>query len=571
LPYQPDPAEPSRATTAPVPVHIQNLDNFCQPKIKNFHRVDTAAMKYAANNRRASQSASNKQVAGLLTIEGLSRKHDWCSPNQTAIIAFLLYLVIGISYYTVDQGVFTPLESLYFSITTLMTIGYGDVHPGYKNLEFSIVYILLGVGVVGAFVGALIVSIMDEQEQSMAHQMVSIRRKIDKISNNSNNSDNMNDGSSRDESIKNDIDELAHIDNQMYANELQEIRIKTAYNIGMLLIVIFVGAAIMGRLEGWNYKASVYWSVVTCLTIGFGDYYPQSKPGKIFMIFFALIGCSLTAKAFAELVRAPFTLRMKKYEVQVSRQFSECLNPAVFKAILKNDFFDRIPNLRKDSGNVQKCEFVIMLLQMMGKLQDKDVLFAAKVFDRLDVHSVGYLNEDEVNKQIAEAQERQKIELEKQRQAELENSDPSKMFTNAMLGAGSSVFALGTDMVSLTGAIGGSVFDFGMNLGGSVLKVVSNNSNNSPDSNNKFDDNAVVNPMQQSEKKSSSRKSSVLVPTSEVDDDIEDGDSSMRTPYNPVQTNVYSSAKRSIISDLHADEYGSDVESEQITPKPIKK
>jgi hypothetical protein len=77
--------------------------------------------------------------------------------------------------------------------------------------------------------------------------------------------------------------------------------------------------------------------------------------------------------------------------------------------------------------------------------------------------------------------------------------------------------------------------------------------------------------MQQSEKKSSSRKSSVLVPTSEVDDDIEDGDSSMRTPYNPVQTNVYSSAKRSIISDLHADEYGSDVESEQITPKPIKK
>jgi len=529
-------------------------------------------MKYAANNRRSSQSAANKQVAGLLTIDGLARKHDWCSPNQTAVIAFLLYLVIGISYYTVNQGVFTPLESIYFSVTTLMTIGYGDVHPGYNNLEFSIVYILLGVGVVGAFVGALIVSIMDEQEQSMAHQIVAVRSKIDKISN-SNNKDNPS--GTRDESIKSDIDELTHIDNQMYANELQEIRIKTVYNIGMLLIVIFVGAAIMGRIEGWNYKASVYWSVVTCLTIGFGDYYPQTQAGKIFMIFFALIGCSLTAKAFAELVRAPFTLRMKKYEVQVSRQFSECLNPAVFKAILKNDFFDRIPNLRKDAGNVQKCEFVIMLLQMMGKVQDKDVLFAAKVFDRLDVHAVGYLNEDEVNKQIGEAKERQKVELEKLRQAELENSDPSKMLTNAMLGAGSSVFALGTDMVSLTGAIGGSVLDFGMNFGGNVLKVVTNNNaSNSPDNNNKFDDAAVVNPMQKrSEKVKSSSKSPILVPTNDLDDDIEDAGNRLRTPHTTAssQTSIYSSAKRSIMSDLRGDDYGSDVESEQITPKIIKK
>ena len=527
-------------------------------------------MKYAANSQRTSRSAANTRVAGLLTIEGLGRKHDWFSPNQTAIIAFLVYLIIGISYYTVNQGVFTPLESIYFSVTTLMTIGYGDVHPGYKNLEFSTAYLLLGVGVVGAFVGALIVSAMDEQEQAMAHRIVAIRKKIDKVANNDYR-DNPN--VTRDQGIKNDIDELADIDSQMYADELKEIRIKTVYNLVMLFIVIFIGAAIMGRLEGWRFKESVYWSVVTCLTIGFGDYFPRNNSGKVFMIFFALIGCSLTAKAFAELVRAPFILRMKKYEVQVSRQFSEYLNPAVFKAILKNDFFDRVPNLRKDSGSVQKCEFVVMLLQMMGKIQDKDILYAAKAFDRLDVHSVGYLNEDEVNKQIAEAKERQKIELEKQRQAELENSDPSKIFANAMLGAGSSVLTLGTDMVSLTGAIGGSVLDFGMNFGGSVLKVVTNNSSSPDTNNNKFDDSAAFNPMQQhSEKTNSSRKNPILVPSIELDDDVEDGDSKLRTPNNIPSsfTNIYSSAKRSIMSDLHADEYGSDVESEQITPKIIK-
>ena len=40
----------------------------------------------------------------------------------------------------------------------------------------------------------------------------------------------------------------------------------------------------------------------------------------------------------------------------------------MLRGILKNDFFDRIPNLRRDFANIQKCEFILMMMQMMGKV-----------------------------------------------------------------------------------------------------------------------------------------------------------------------------------------------------------
>ena len=54
------------------------------------------------------------------------------------------------------------------------------------------------------------------------------------------------------------------------------------------------------------------------------------------------------------------------------------------RGILQSDFFNRIPNLRRDSKEIIKSEFVILLLNLMGKVDDKDILMASKIFDKLD-------------------------------------------------------------------------------------------------------------------------------------------------------------------------------------------
>jgi hypothetical protein len=47
----------------------------------------------------------------------------------------------------------------------------------------------------------------------------------------------------------------------------------------MSAVVVFGGAGGMRVLEGWSYLTALYFSVVTFLTIGFGDVVPTTKEG----------------------------------------------------------------------------------------------------------------------------------------------------------------------------------------------------------------------------------------------------------------------------------------------------
>jgi hypothetical protein len=92
---------------------------------------------------------NNKNDSGLLTLEEINSKGH-ISSNGVAVLLFSSYVILGGCYYTlVEEN--SPLESVYFSITTLMTIGYGDIKV--KNRSFAIFFVLLGAGVVGTILG----------------------------------------------------------------------------------------------------------------------------------------------------------------------------------------------------------------------------------------------------------------------------------------------------------------------------------------------------------------------------------------------------------------------------------
>jgi len=61
-------------------------------------------------------------------------------------------------------------------------------------------------------------------------------------------------------------------------------------SILIFLLVIFAGSYTYHKLEGWSEIDSVYFTVVTATTIGYGDLHPQTDAGKIFTIFFSLFG-----------------------------------------------------------------------------------------------------------------------------------------------------------------------------------------------------------------------------------------------------------------------------------------
>ncbi|WP_235824154.1 potassium channel family protein [Falsiruegeria mediterranea] len=68
-----------------------------------------------------------------------------------------------------------------------------------------------------------------------------------------------------------------------------------------ILVVTFgmiLWASVFYRLvEGWSWLDSIYFSVVTISTVGFGDFSPETAAGKIFTMFYILIGLGIFVAA----------------------------------------------------------------------------------------------------------------------------------------------------------------------------------------------------------------------------------------------------------------------------------
>ena len=58
----------------------------------------------------------------------------------------------------------------------------------------------------------------------------------------------------------------------------------------MLLVLLISGMVFYHEVEGWRYLDSLYFSVTTLTTVGFGDFAPHTDAGKIFTMFYIFLG-----------------------------------------------------------------------------------------------------------------------------------------------------------------------------------------------------------------------------------------------------------------------------------------
>jgi len=68
-------------------------------------------------------------------------------PGFIATMATLcILLILGTVFYSFQEG-WSYTDSLYFSVVTLTTVGYGDLHPTTTASKmFTVLYIFIGVG-----------------------------------------------------------------------------------------------------------------------------------------------------------------------------------------------------------------------------------------------------------------------------------------------------------------------------------------------------------------------------------------------------------------------------------------
>ena len=94
----------------------------------------------------------------LLALRGLRLAvvAVWRDPETKALPLIVgILLLTGTIFYWLAED-WTLIQSLYFSVVTLTTVGYGDFTPtsDYSRI-FTIIYIFIGLGVFVAFVSSI--------------------------------------------------------------------------------------------------------------------------------------------------------------------------------------------------------------------------------------------------------------------------------------------------------------------------------------------------------------------------------------------------------------------------------
>jgi len=63
--------------------------------------------------------------------------------------------------------------------------------------------------------------------------------------------------------------------------------------ISTVIVTLLIGTLFYNYVEGWNVLDSMYFSVITLTTVGYGDLVPITDAGKIFTMFYVLIGIGI--------------------------------------------------------------------------------------------------------------------------------------------------------------------------------------------------------------------------------------------------------------------------------------
>jgi len=123
-----------------------------------------------------------------------------------------------------------------------------------------------------------------------------------------------------------------------------------------------------GYIKTW--VGAFYMSVITLTTVGFGDYSPRSRLGRVVGIVWMLIGVGFVAHWFSVLTKT-FLEHEKKRAIKVQHHLSK-------------DLFDKIDN--DGSGELSREEFLVYFLMKNGLVSEDDVDLINGHFARLDVN-----------------------------------------------------------------------------------------------------------------------------------------------------------------------------------------
>jgi hypothetical protein len=116
----------------------------------------------------------------------------------------------------------------------------------------------------------------------------------------------------------------------------------------VVILYIIIGGLIYSKLEGWTFNDAVYFSIITLMTCGTGDYSPNSFAGRLILIIYAIPGILLTAYTVYSIYSVISEIIYAKVYKDFTR-FINVSNDIFFQNLLKHDKTNANSNENKNN------------------------------------------------------------------------------------------------------------------------------------------------------------------------------------------------------------------------------
>lgn len=278
----------------------------------------------------------DQEYERALVLREIGWNARYLSVRQNASLSTYLmisFLIVGLIFFQMNTN-WSLSESLLFSVYTITTVGvsasylviccycefyitiltrclqiskqYGQHEvPQVPHVQLFIsIYILVGIAMLTILAAQLyqwvVLEITWIQYERDSERLIKQKKQSIKIQHdlelamNISEHDQLSQASSQ-ETLEKYIEhntKLSHRCFDLFVKLLNMVQNYTKDNpAGQLLVVmvafsfvILLGAITVGSIEGWNLMESIYFSVVSMTTVGFGDYYPEKLASTWFCI-----------------------------------------------------------------------------------------------------------------------------------------------------------------------------------------------------------------------------------------------------------------------------------------------
>lgn len=171
--------------------------------------------------------------------------------SRSGGVNLAIYFALGTAVYKNVEG-WEALDACYFMVVTATTVGYGDISPQTpEGRAFTAVYALIGIATI-------------IQEFSPFVDMV-----------------------------------LGMLDRLVVACVAAESDVARCFRAASVPSLLFAVGAVSGWLQGETWEDSLYYSMISMTTVGYGDFTPKGALQKCFAIIFLPLSTTALAKGIS--------------------------------------------------------------------------------------------------------------------------------------------------------------------------------------------------------------------------------------------------------------------------------